>query len=114
MSQCRWDGRACRANDDVPTAGLPIGCLISDLLTYRSIWGRMPSQRGVVMAEQKSSVQCEECGFDVVSIAPDIQGRFLPSIHANDSNCKHPPATSCPRMRAALSRARTSTIGVGS
>lgn len=61
------------------------------------------------MAQSKPErihVVCEECRFDVGSIAPNERGRLMEFVHANDSNCKHPPTATCPYLLAAFSKAR--------
>ena len=51
-------------------------------------------------------VVCEECRFDVGSIAPDARGRLMEFVHGTDSTCKHPPAATCPYLLTAFSKAR--------
>ena len=77
-----------------------------DHLQLRRLSPLMPN-----MAESKPesvSVRCEECGFYVGSLTPNARGRLMEAVHANDSDCKHPPAATCPCLLTAFSKARAS------
>jgi hypothetical protein len=61
------------------------------------------------MAEHKAkSLQavCEECHLSVGTLTASAHGRPHVVVHANDSNCKHPPYTACPAFLTAFRKAR--------
>jgi hypothetical protein len=54
-------------------------------------------------------VRCEECYMRTDLIRSALGDRE--SWPTNAPNCKHPPIKSCPSMKAAFARARTSLRG---
>jgi hypothetical protein len=55
---------------------------------------------------ERVPVVCEECRFYVGSLTPNARGRLMEFVHANGSNCKHPPAATCPYLLMAFSKVR--------
>lgn len=58
---------------------------------------------------ERVPVVCEECRFYVGSLTQNARGRLMEFVHANDSNCKHPPAATCPYLLMAFSKVRAAT-----
>jgi hypothetical protein len=55
---------------------------------------------------ERVPVVCEECRVYDGSLTPIARGRLMEFVHANDSNCKHPPAATCPYLLMAFSKVR--------